>query len=579
MDPQKYNRYMKFEDLKIDPWREEFLSEQLRNIGAANFSASDRDVDSIRFCYDQAPSRRSYHVSAHGAFVGQPDAPEALLRALSDEMPEQKAKAILSIAGLFHDVAYKHVDALDDEGTRAWPKVLEESIGDFVEYKRTLDEKGQVVFRTRLKPKGKDDPLTQMVAHIFGGIDEQGISHKEGGNEFDSALAAAKFLEGKEAPAKSIIAVVAAIAATVPFKPARDKDGDGYMGDLAKRVKATKFRDCELSWEDTNDIMRLSVHLANRDISPFILKDNFAEVVNGGRRIKQEEVRTLREGVLHIQGLVEAARRESSAPRLYEALGGGSDTPIVSSENVPHIYIPRNPDGTLKGAEHAYPPIDVYLEAVANTQKNAAFASDFFKAHETGVTLIASIATLLEESEALVPGIVDSKHWHARAIPPEDKIARLDDEEKRVYEELMLGISQRDVGVAFTQRSPTGGLIAGAAGKRGVDELSSEINAIRREAHTTNPFANEEFATRYINKVKEVIGPESLLTVLTEMQRVATFYQDDPLRGKPGRAERLKELSRSLGLGEIREYTSHPTGVGIRGHATSLEGHGPGRHA
>jgi hypothetical protein len=394
-----------------------------------------------------------------------------------------------------------------------------------------------------------------MVAQVFD-VGEQGISHGQGGNEFDSALAAAIFLEEKLAPPASIVAVVVMIAATIPFRPAIGYDSqgnvtDGYMGILAERLRATELRSenstYQPDWQDINDILHLAVHLANRDVSPFIIQENFSRVVNGGREIKKEEIPELRKGVTNIQELVRAAEIERSAPFLYQGLGGGNAP--VSPDNVLHIYIARDRDGNLLGVERAYPPMAVYQAAVENIKRNARLSRYFFKAHETGVVLIASIATLIDESRAPVPGIVRSLLWHDTAIPKGKRFEQLSEDEMVIYSELMYGKSQRDIDDATPRRSPVSGMIYGAAGNSGVHELSEYISAIRiaaKERGIVDPFTDREFAVRYIAKVRDVIGVENFKTIMTELHRVARYYQDHPTKGNPNRAARLEELCPGL---------------------------------
>jgi hypothetical protein len=324
---------------------------------------------------------------------------------------------------------------------------------------------------------------------------------------------------------------------------------------LAERLKSTQLSygdsTYQPDWQDVNDILHLAVHLANRDVSQFIIQENFSRVVNGGREIKKEEIPELRKGVTSIQELVRAAEIERSAPFLYQGLGGGNAP--VSPDNVLHIYIARDHDGSLLGVESAYPPMDVYQAAVENIKRNARLSGDFFKAHETGVVLIASISTLIDEPRAPVPGIVRSILWHDTAIPKARRFEQLSEDEMEIYSELMYGKSQRDVDDATPRRSPVSGLVYGAVGNDGVHELSQCINTIRTEAKERgirDPFADREFAERYIAKVRDILGSENFKTIITELHRVARYYQDHPTKGNPNRAARLEELCPGLSASE-----------------------------
>lgn len=567
IDAQEYNRYMAFISSEKEPWDEDYISRQLANVGAVNSIISDQDVESIKFCYRTEPNFRHYHEEKHGGFVGQEDAPDALMSLVSERF-KPKAKSVLAIAGLFHDVAYKHVDEINDQGRLAWRTTLRKEIDKVAKYKRTVEGE-KVVFRTTLTKDGKNDPITQMVAHIFGMDRDGSIIHNQGGNEFDSALAAAKFLTARGVSPKSIVAVVAAIEATIPFKTAvtRNENGrivsDGRMGELAHRVKSLEFKVGDNvfkpDWEDTNDIVLLSTHLCNRDASSFYQPDNFATIVREGRNIKYEERPELRKEVTNIKQLASAAGVERSSPILYRWLGSGEGP--VAPADVPHLYILRDNQGSLQqhqqGDEvYAYPPVKVYEAAVEHVKRNTYLASKFFEAHEVGILLAASMATLMGESEASVPGIVDSREWNKKAIPHRRPTQQWSRDEERLYEELMFGMNQKDVNTAITRRSPIGGLIFGVLGVEGVERLSNRIQKVRDAAQAegnTDPFSNPErpdIAQAYIKEVRDAIGEDNFRTIVTELHRVARLYQDS------GGRERLEKLERLFGKPLV--YTTKP---------------------
>ena len=273
-----YEAYMQFNNPEQNPWDRNTLSGYLTALTASNPIATDLDVESISFCYDQSPSYRRFHGIEHAEAMGQPDVPDELRELVAPIYSAEEAGAILAFAGLFHDVSYKQIDVLPN-GTRAWSNELTQRIGSVARH-TLLIEDGVSTFTTYINEQGQNDTMAQMVAHVFN-VDianGQGITNAQGGNEFDSALAAAKFLECKGVPHQHILAVVATIAATVPFRPAveQDENGnmtDGHMGHIANRLSTleTRFNDTvrRPHWAEINAIMPLAVHLANRDISPF----------------------------------------------------------------------------------------------------------------------------------------------------------------------------------------------------------------------------------------------------------------------------------------------------------------------
>jgi hypothetical protein len=546
---------MRFEIADADPWHPDVISRHLRYLDANNTTITDEDVESILFCYLQPPTIRNrfFHGPNHGGFVGQAYVPEKLREVLSERFTPEQAGATLAIAGLFHDAAYKHVDVLED-GSRVWADVLQRRIGPYARY-TTAIEGGKTIFRTLLTEKGRNDPVTQMVAQMFE-VGPEGIVHTQahGGNEFDSALAAAHFLKERGVPAKYIVAVTAAIAATVPFRPAlvHDEAGnvtDGYMNDLAHRVHAPQLRlsqnTYQPDWQDTNDIMLLAVHLANRDTSPFFQQGNVAGLIRGGRDVKREESPDLRQrGPSTIRRLARAAGLMRSAPFLYAGLGGGK-VPVPAA-HAAHVYIPRDNDGNIRGVDYAYPPLPVYQTAVAYTERNAKLALSFFQAHEAAIVTVASIATLLGEPGAPVPGIVSAEVWSPTALPHGNAVQRLSADDKLIYNELMYGKSQIDVDVVTPHRSPIGGLIFGAIGGAGTERLSRVIQDIRAATQDPDPFSNPETARAFLQSLISHIGHKNFTTIIEQLQRVSRSFEDDPALRSPGRVAKLGALS--LGL-------------------------------
>lgn len=530
-----FHEYMAFNSPTENPWSEIYVGRAVNALAkrpAGSIIVSDRDVDAIRFCYRNP--HRSYHGDHHGAFVGQDDLPGKLADALAPDM-RSVAKPILAISGLFHDTVYKNVDAdWHNNYAGAWRPEVEKAIGAYARYEvKTENEKP--VFTTFLTEAGKNDEtgITQMVARVFG-MTDKGMIHNQGGNEFDSALFAAKFLASKGVPPKSILAVTAAIAATVPFKSATNIDPksgeiipdmplDGHMGQIAERVQKELMelngRDEAIAWADTNDIMLLSVHLANRDIAPFIKPDNAAEVIRGGRGVKKEEIGALRDVAPDIQSLAKAASRTASAPLLYEWFSQEphQEGAVVPVANVAHLYYPRYANGQILPGTESYPPKEVYDQAVVNTQENCDLASLFFKAHEVGITLAASLATV-RDPENPAPGvdaIVNSELWHPQARPYGAWTKR----EERVLD-CLNGTGQEAVDPLTPSRSPIAALIFAAVGEEGIEELSKVI-AETRKSGADHPFAEVSKAENLISHVREVVGEEYFQLITTELGRVA----------------------------------------------------------
>ena len=114
LDLEAYQRYMEFTSSERDPWRADYLSQQLVVLGAERPNVSSQEATNLRNCYENP--YRSYHGEQHGNFVGQPDVPAALAEQLSPAAREW-AGAVLSVSGLWHDAVYKQVDTHPDSET------------------------------------------------------------------------------------------------------------------------------------------------------------------------------------------------------------------------------------------------------------------------------------------------------------------------------------------------------------------------------------------------------------------------------------------------------------------------------
>ncbi len=536
MSEQLYNSYMEFKNNEPNPLAKDVIGNYLESFGASSTDISDLDVELIQNSYNMPHSFRRHHGLNHMTNMGQPDVPEKLAEITDGIFTEEQAKAIIAIAGLFHDISYKHIDAIDSSGNRAWSVELRNLIGDFANYKTTTQD-GTTTYTTQLTEHGAQDPTALMVSHIFG-MDDGGITNQQGGNEFDSALAAAKWLENKGADAKFIVATASAIAATVPFKTAIDQDEageitDGHMGDLAKKLSELNYnlngQNHQPNWPTINAVMPLAVHMANRDVADFASQDNFSEIIRGGRNIKVEDLAELRQaGETTIRLLARAAGVERSAPFLYQSIAGKNNN--VPAANVFHFYIRRDNEGKRMG-EDCYPPLEVYKTATDNTEHNTELATIFFKSHEVGIVLVNCVATLMGRPDAPVPGIVDQNHWPKDSVPNNEQLQKLTPDEQKVYEELMHGKNQVTVDIVTTNRSPVSGYIFGTIGRNNVLKISDRIQRARQDAKKhgdPDPFCQHETARDILQATVDAIGPKAFEAIMDYLDNVRRYYRNDP---------------------------------------------------
>jgi hypothetical protein len=526
-----YEAYMGFgypeeQDLEVDPWRAERIEHALMILGAAHPSVTTAEARAIRDCYDR-PESRYFHKRDHGGFVGQGEVPDSLAHQL-DGTPftKERAEALLMIAGLFHDISYKQIDA-DEDGQGAWSAFVGQTLSGIATYERELKD-DKWIYTTKLTEEGWADEVTRMVAHIFD-VPADGIAHTQGGNEFDSALAAAKFLERKGVNPLDIVAVVTAIAATIPFTPsiAFDEQGNltnGFVGELAGRVDTAQLHLGDARYrpdlQTTHAIMCMAVHLVNRDTSDFIWYDNAGGLAEGGYRLRLESVRSLRKDQITISGLMRVARLRESAG-LYRSLR-------ENPELVPKIYLFRSLQGLL-GLDHAYPPKPAYDQAVQYVGQNVQGAILRSEIHELGIVFAGCVAARMRWLNAPVPGIVDEALWLDDLAPEGPLFDALSETDQRLYAE-QNGVNQNRIGALMPARKPVSGFILGAAGLQGARLLSRNVQNIYREADAAgekDPFSDYDRADVFIRQVRASIGEQNYRKLIQQFIRVALVYAND----------------------------------------------------
>jgi hypothetical protein len=158
------------------------------------------------------------------------------------------------LAALFHDLVYVQVD----QGVSF---NISSALSPFVKEVRS-----QLVIRDETELP--EDAMYQLVASVFGFIPGKALSPFGGQNEFLSGVIAAKCLEDF-LPASTIAEIVACIEATIPFRPVSPR-GLSAIELLHQRLVSAN-RDFNLGWSDdqTIEIVKRSVRLANRDVENF----------------------------------------------------------------------------------------------------------------------------------------------------------------------------------------------------------------------------------------------------------------------------------------------------------------------
>ena len=160
------------------------------------------------------------------------------------------------LAALFHDVVYFQLDGGFPPGAR---HLLEDVAHECA---------GELFLKTTLP---QDLPF-KLCAGIFNRTAGQSLPPFGGTNEFLSAVVAARLL-APHLEVSSLIAVVACIEATIPFRPMAP-DGSRVMEVLASRVAFqcqahANFEEGEGLQAFVDTAVRMAVVLANRDVSGF----------------------------------------------------------------------------------------------------------------------------------------------------------------------------------------------------------------------------------------------------------------------------------------------------------------------
>ncbi len=166
---------------------------------------------------------------------------------------QEGADAITMLAAIFHDVIYRQVDG-------GLPPETEAMLAPFL-----VEEAGG----TRLSFKaGKGDRAFELCRRIFGIEDENKVYPPGGLNEFLSALAMAKIVQG-HFPEKVVIAVMVCIEASIPFRgtdAAGRTIGEALEGRIAA-ARADGFID--ITEQEGIGMVRRAMTFANVDVKDF----------------------------------------------------------------------------------------------------------------------------------------------------------------------------------------------------------------------------------------------------------------------------------------------------------------------
>ncbi len=222
--------------------------------------------------------RRRYHVSEHALYVCEGLAARQVL------------------AAVFHDVVYYQLD-----------NGFAPRLADLVTPVVSLQGQDLVL----LKP-GADDHALQLCLDLFGFVPGQVLPRFLGMNEFLSATVAARLLQ-PFLRLPDLMAVLASIEATVPFRPLQPDGRDSAML-LAERVRAQGRARLGLQESGALEafvqaVMHDAVTVANRDVDGFAETDPGRFVADTWLLIEESNVPLAAVGVYTLQEYREALTR------------------------------------------------------------------------------------------------------------------------------------------------------------------------------------------------------------------------------------------------------------------------------
>lgn len=170
------------------------------------------------------------------------------------DVAEETAEPHHVLASIFHDVVYFNVD-----------NCLTERISEHISSTIALDNMKN--FRIRRKIAANDRGFW-LVLHVFGYKPGQDLQPFQGMNEFLSAIVAVRCLEDMLS-LKDLLAVVCAIEASIPFRGV-NAAGRTSFEELEVRVrKYCREKKIVIGESEIQELMKVAVHFANRDVSNF----------------------------------------------------------------------------------------------------------------------------------------------------------------------------------------------------------------------------------------------------------------------------------------------------------------------
>ncbi|PID56271.1 hypothetical protein CSB45_12125 [candidate division KSB3 bacterium] len=279
------------------------------------------------------------------------------------------SEPLQSLAALFHDIVYYHVD-----------QGFSPEVGALVE-NDIIARNNMLHIRDKLYD---NDALLHVTLDIFGFVPGQVLSPSHGQNEFLSALFMNRRL-GSFLPLTLLMQTSAYIEATIPFRQ------DCWMLKLKKRLRnaALKYR-LAFSPEELDEIIRASVQFSNRDVDDFSEPD-IGRFLSGTWELLAEYNSSLRSG--HVYSIRDYRKALQNMEQFFAQL---------APENIFHRY-------------QNTPPLDVYHHLQRIARRNVSIACEYLEIKLLTIAIIEALAELTGGDAPLALFMGDLKKNGARS--------------------------------------------------------------------------------------------------------------------------------------------------------------------
>lgn len=299
---------------------------------SATVPISDVERLAMLIHHSMDQGRRTYHTSTH----------------VFDMSAGMNPRQVL--ATLFHDLVYYQLDG-------GFPHLADTMLKRVIRVEQD---------KLMLRPIEDGDTGLAICAGLFGFKAGQTLPLYGGMNEFLSAIAATRLLQ-PFLPLRDLVAIVACIEATVPFR-GKDAHGRGPADALADRVRAlNQSLAIGLSETEIGHMVADAVQLANRDVGSFAEADAGVFLSTTWLLIEESNAPLAAVGIYSIQDY------RSALVRMERFLAA------LNPDHIFHRYLEK-PAGTE------------FSSLCVAARRNIDFSCDYLGAKIAGIAVVEALA-------------------------------------------------------------------------------------------------------------------------------------------------------------------------------------------